>query len=322
MFYNFAVPVLMMMCICTGTKDDWKLVFKVATGGAGSFYDLYMGNGTLNMDNSAAQSLITPIKQHFKSDFINSWDSLQINQVRVSVYKNGTERAFFLFNGVGSSKTNWFTKNRLLNTSYTDLDQSTTANYFSINGHTAYVGNLQTQFFRRFFINSNYGGCCCDKGWLFVSDIYSYGDCDWEHLYLPQKPFIIFSPQSIKKSIFKWYIDSYECPVVQSSPVQLNENTYCYLPQNSGSVPETTTKIAVEQTTMAESVLKDKVAKLKQELTVTPKSTKKYLRSIVSAPDERYSSKALGLLGGVIISVVISFFVFLDIIGCLSRDTQ
>lgn len=33
MFYNFAVPVLMMMCICTGTKDDWKLVFKVATGG-------------------------------------------------------------------------------------------------------------------------------------------------------------------------------------------------------------------------------------------------------------------------------------------------
>lgn len=62
--------------------------------------------------------------------------------------------------------------------------------------------------------------------------------------------------------------------MVQSSPVQLNENTYCYLPQNSGSVPETTTKIAVEQTTMAESVLQDKVAKLKQELTVTPKSTK------------------------------------------------
>lgn len=62
--------------------------------------------------------------------------------------------------------------------------------------------------------------------------------------------------------------------MVQSSPVQLNENTYCYLPQNSGSVPETTTKIAVEQTTMAESVLQDKVAKLKQELTVTTKSTK------------------------------------------------
>ncbi|XP_063418038.1 uncharacterized protein LOC134700589 [Mytilus trossulus] len=195
--------------------------------------------------------------------------------------------------------------------------------------HTAYVGNLQTQFYRRFFINSNYGGCCCDKGWLFVSDIYSYGLCDWEHLYLPQKPFIIFSPQTTSSqysndrndiladtlAIFV-KLDSYECPVVQSPPVQLNENTYCYLPQNSGSVPETTTEIAVEQTTMAESVLQDKVAKLKQELTVTPKSTKKYFRSIVSAPDERYSSKALGLLGGVIISVVISFFVFLDIMGC------
>ncbi|XP_076085371.1 uncharacterized protein LOC143056174 [Mytilus galloprovincialis] len=289
MMLDITVPVLMMMVIniCTGTTKDWKLIFKVATGGTGSFYDLYMGTGTLNMDNSAAQSLITPIKQHFKSDIINYWDSLQIDKVRVSVYKNGTERAFFLFNGVGSSKTNWFTKNRLLNTSYTDLDQSTTANYFSINGHTAYVGNLQTQFFRRFFINAKYSGCCCDKGWLFVSDIYSYGDCDWEHLYLPQKPFIIFSPHSTRSqysndrndiladtlAIFV-KLDSYECPVVQSPPVQLNENTFCYLPQNTGSVTETTTKIAVEQTTMAESVLKDKVAKLKQELTVTPKSTK------------------------------------------------
>ncbi|CAG2215978.1 unnamed protein product [Mytilus edulis] len=78
-------------------------------------------------------------------------------------------------------------------------------------------------------------------------------------------------------------VDSYECPVVQSSPVQLNENTYCYVPQNISSEPNTVTKMAVEHTTMAESVLQDKVTKLKQELTVTPKSTKKYLRSIVSA---------------------------------------
>ncbi|CAC5391148.1 unnamed protein product [Mytilus coruscus] len=188
----------MVMNICSVSTEDWKLVFKVATGGVGSFYDLYVGTGTLNMDNNAAQSLTTPIKEHFKSDIINYWESLQIDQVRVSVYKNGSERAFFLFNGVGSSKTNWFAKNRLLNTSYTDLDQSTTANYFSISGHTAYVGNLQTQFYRRFFINANYAGCCCDKGWLFVSDIYSYGDCDWEHLYLPHKPFIVFSPQSTR----------------------------------------------------------------------------------------------------------------------------
>ncbi|VDI36909.1 Hypothetical predicted protein [Mytilus galloprovincialis] len=294
-----------------------------------------MGTGTLNMDNSAAQSLITPIKQHFKSDFINHWDALQIDQVRVSVYKNGTERAFFLFNGVGSSKTNWFSQSRLLNTSYTDLGQSTTTNYFSINGHTRNLSNLQTHFFRRFFINAKYGGCCCDTGWVFVSDIHSYGVCDWEHLYLPQKPFIIFSPKSTRSqysndsndiladtlAIFV-KLDSYECPVVQSSPVQLNENTYCYVPQNISSEPNTVTKMAVEHTTMAESVLQDKVTKLKQELTVTPKSTKKYLRSIVSAPDERYSSRALGILGGVIISGVVSFFVFLDIIRCLSRDTQ
>ena len=57
------------------------MTFSFHTAGTGSFYDLYMGTGTLNMDNSAAQSLITPIKQHFKSDIINYWDSLQIDQV-------------------------------------------------------------------------------------------------------------------------------------------------------------------------------------------------------------------------------------------------
>ena len=59
-------------------------------------------------------------------------------KVKVSVYKDNTEEAYFLFDGTKSNKTNWFSKDRLLNTSYTDLmnvNDSRNGYYFSIDGY-------------------------------------------------------------------------------------------------------------------------------------------------------------------------------------------
>jgi len=42
-------------------------------------------------------------------------------QIRVSIYKNGIEKAYILFNATGSTKENWFTQDRIISSSWTDL---------------------------------------------------------------------------------------------------------------------------------------------------------------------------------------------------------
>ena len=55
-------------------------------------------------------------------------------QVRYSLYNNGLEVAFIEFNGTGSNIEDWFSNGRILEASWSDLDTSTTFNYFSIKG--------------------------------------------------------------------------------------------------------------------------------------------------------------------------------------------
>ncbi|VDI36906.1 Hypothetical predicted protein [Mytilus galloprovincialis] len=52
------------------------------------------------------------------------------------------------------------------------------------------------------------------------------------------------------------------------------------------------------------------------ELTVERKSTQKYRRSLTSAPDERTSSKIMGIIGGTVIISVIGSIVLLDCATC------
>lgn len=59
-------------------------------------------------------------------------------QIRVSYYFGGVEAQYFVFDAVGATKTGWFSRNRLLETSY-DIAALATAvgkggEYFSIEG--------------------------------------------------------------------------------------------------------------------------------------------------------------------------------------------
>ncbi|XP_071144664.1 uncharacterized protein [Mytilus edulis] len=62
--------------------------------------------------------------------------------------------------------------------------------------------------------------------------------------------------------------------------------------------------------------LQNKLDQIKIELTVQRKSTQKYRRSLTSAPDERTSSKLMGIIGGTFIISVIGFIVLLDCATC------
>ncbi|XP_035677290.1 uncharacterized protein LOC118416308 [Branchiostoma floridae] len=81
-----------------------------------------------------------------------------------------------IFNGTGSNKDNWFSKSRLISSPWTDLKTEQT-NYFSIAGSAH--PHSSRRYYRRFFINRNYGGCPADRGWLVVLDGYS-NYCLWE----------------------------------------------------------------------------------------------------------------------------------------------
>ncbi|KAK7477234.1 hypothetical protein BaRGS_00031545, partial [Batillaria attramentaria] len=90
--------------------------------------------------------------------------------VRLSVYEHGREMAYVEFNGRGSNYMNWFSRDRIISSSWTDL-RTQPQNYFSIEG------DVRPSLERQFFINRNYGGCPNDSGWLVVLDMPD--PCSW-----------------------------------------------------------------------------------------------------------------------------------------------
>lgn len=57
-----------------------------------------------------------------------------ILQVRVSFYVNGVEKAYVVFDAHGTTKTSWFSCDRILYTSWTDLGRYGRKDYCSITG--------------------------------------------------------------------------------------------------------------------------------------------------------------------------------------------
>ena len=71
----------------------------------------------------------------------------------------------FVFDSTHSTKTDWFSKDSLTSSPYTDII-STSQNFFSIRGHQEFQS--QSNLDRNFFINNSYNWCLLDFGWLVV----------------------------------------------------------------------------------------------------------------------------------------------------------
>lgn len=169
--------------------SGWTLVFKIATGGNGSVNNLYNNLSTLNVGDADAQNLGQPFRKHFKSDVVDLWSTQGIVQVRLGVYKNCSEVAYFLFNGTGSNKMTWFDYSRLLSSSYTDLKNSNPA-AFSIPGF----------LYRKFLMTAVWGHCPGDLYWLRVVDTNSTDFCDYEKKHNASRPSVLYSPHSIRSN--------------------------------------------------------------------------------------------------------------------------
>ncbi|XP_022101932.1 uncharacterized protein LOC110985301 [Acanthaster planci] len=145
---------------------EWRLVFKGVAGTGLKLYDMWT---TAAWDASAMGGSGSCRNELLHSAWKNS--ELVVRRVKLSLYDSSGCRAELVFNGIGSDILNWFSKERLITSPWTDL-KSTKTNYFSIRG--------QTKEDRRFFINHKFGACGGDSGWLAVTESNRPVDCEWE----------------------------------------------------------------------------------------------------------------------------------------------
>lgn len=144
------------------------LAMKVTDSTSGGL-DPYLGwvnAGGFNEGNAAAQLLINN-GLDYKDSFVDAWAG--ILSVRVAFYRDGIEQKFAVFNGAGTTKTNFFTQANVTSASWTDF--SGPGNFFSIAGDAGID--------RHWFVNNNYGGCGADVGTMVVIDGRT-GSCSWE----------------------------------------------------------------------------------------------------------------------------------------------
>ncbi|XP_070568464.1 uncharacterized protein [Ptychodera flava] len=171
-------------------KNDWKVVFKAMSGIGGNLYAIYTSNKPMNQDRPEARELNDKFKGHYKSYLMDHWEALGVSEVKIAMFREGVEKVSMVFNGIGSTKMDWFTKERLKSSPWQDLMDSFPQqgiNYFSISGHA--------DINRRFFVNNHYDGCPNDFGWMVVVDD-GNNVCPWSTV--SEKPFFMYSPHSNK----------------------------------------------------------------------------------------------------------------------------
>ncbi|KAL3872545.1 hypothetical protein ACJMK2_035768 [Sinanodonta woodiana] len=171
-------------------KDNapWKLVFRLTSGGGTDPYQAYVnGVGTANSDD--CMMLYPPMcTRYYRHERLDDWKQWNVYQVRFALYYNRTEVAYVIFNGTGSDKESWFSKERVLESSWTDLMGTSQLIYFSIKGDY----NLG----RHFFIHEYYGGCPADRGWTATVSGKSYCSFDIH----PSYPGIVYARNQTKST--------------------------------------------------------------------------------------------------------------------------
>ncbi|XP_061185519.1 uncharacterized protein LOC133193573 [Saccostrea echinata] len=77
---------------------------------------------------------------------------------------------------------------------------------------------------------------------------------------------------------------------------------------------------------LTEEVIQEKIGNIQKNLTVNPKETNQYIRTLTSAPDDRQSAKNIGIVGVTVISVVFGIVILSDCInivkGVQNKCTQ
>ncbi|GFO46697.1 collagen alpha-4(vi) chain [Plakobranchus ocellatus] len=152
-------------------KKEWRLVFRGTAYNNVALYPAYMhGTGIpLEVEQGCKQfNKSLPCVNHYRNqDAVDNW--VKIDEVLFAIYKDDKIVKRVVFNGRGSTYTNWFHVGRVILSSWDDLTTQP-HNIFSIVGETSPNG------LRRFFMSLDYDrGCDGYRGWFFAFDLLDGG---------------------------------------------------------------------------------------------------------------------------------------------------
>ncbi|XP_070202959.1 uncharacterized protein [Littorina saxatilis] len=122
-------------------------------------FRLWAGPDTRNANNSRAMAPTDEFPGHYKSALSNYWDTCSFDQVKVSVWNKGQEKANIIFDARGTNKMNWFDPSRIISSTYGDIKTAAHA-VFKLEGDPS-LG-------REFYISES-GQGCAGTGWIMVS---------------------------------------------------------------------------------------------------------------------------------------------------------
>jgi hypothetical protein len=147
----------------TPSPSSWMLFLKGVSGAPGpDLYQLWHSPQTINTNVPAASRLTNEFNGHYKPDYSNHWKDYCIDMVKVAIYNNGVPKAEIVFNATGADKNSWFTNDRIISSTYTDI-KSTSKDVMSMQG-SATLG-------REFYISGHTSATdqCDSFGWMMIS---------------------------------------------------------------------------------------------------------------------------------------------------------
>ncbi|XP_048766133.2 uncharacterized protein LOC125673562 [Ostrea edulis] len=163
------------------TDGDWTVVFKAQSLTGISPFEIYNSKGIRNEirgsypESCAALAKVPGCFTPYRTGLIDEWEKLDVQQVRFLIIINSdtcTKREV-IFDGRLSTNTNWFTKERVLSSTWTDLTANQTYNLFSFNG----IQDVRVN--RHWSISHNFGGCPNDRAW-FTTSFYPPTGCRFD----------------------------------------------------------------------------------------------------------------------------------------------
>ncbi|XP_071099668.1 uncharacterized protein [Haliotis cracherodii] len=153
------------------SSSEWTLVFKAVSGSGINFKESWEQAGVAH-DQDLTNQNPAYFSKHgasssypfYRSHWLDDWSTAGIKEVKLGLYENGTEVMAMTFDGVGSSRDDWFSHARLRTHPYTVDLAAFSPTIFSLKG----------QLYRKFYITmSGEFNNCNNFGWLIVVNIVS-----------------------------------------------------------------------------------------------------------------------------------------------------
>ncbi|XP_060084091.1 uncharacterized protein LOC132563345 [Ylistrum balloti] len=183
-------------------RGPWTLVYKAPAGttvsGYNDYYSHFADSTTSSTLNDGSVTVMRDFGSGgsaFKSSKLLQWESgITISAVKLSVFKDGEEAAYVIFDARGKGKLEWFDCDNIVGSSYTDI-ASYSENYC---GLSPYSSNYK----RNFYINAYGTACTSTYGWIMLKDYNSISGCSVWDPATTSNPYIKYSTSTTLQNFY------------------------------------------------------------------------------------------------------------------------